>query len=119
MYESPITVHTIADLMRSKTDQYIYECIEKLDVHVDRDELIRALEYDREQYEKGFIDGKSFYEKRKCSKCRFFVDDFFMNKEDAIIVGHEVCLFWGRGCKTDPDAFCSYFEDKTDETISK
>lgn len=91
MYESPITVHTIADLMRANKDQY----------------------------EKGFIDGKSFYENRTCSKCRFFVDDFFMNGEMSVIIGHEICLFWGRGCKTNPNAFCSYFEDKTDETLSK
>ena len=36
----------------------VYKAIQSIGVNVDKDELIRALKYDRDQYDKGFDDGK-------------------------------------------------------------
>lgn len=60
MYVSPITVaiHEIQRNYNSKVDTLILEEIHKYDVKVDKDELIKALKYDRNQYEKGYVDGK-------------------------------------------------------------
>lgn len=60
MYVSPITVaiHEIQRNYNSKIDTLILEEIHKYDVKVDKDELIKALKYDRNQYEKGYADGK-------------------------------------------------------------
>ena len=59
-YESPITTH-ISNVQKSfneKVDEQILETIEyELGVHVDKEELVKALKYDREQYEKGVADG--------------------------------------------------------------
>lgn len=58
MYDSPVEV--IID----KTDYYsieneILNVVQRAGIRVDQRELIRALEFDREQYEKGYADGRA------------------------------------------------------------
>lgn len=59
MYESPINlvVQDIETQMVQKEEQTILEAIKKYDVVVDKDELIKAINYDRNQYSKGYKDG--------------------------------------------------------------
>lgn len=59
MYESPIEIiqHKIRSDISNHVDDAIYTAVVRTDIHVDRDELIKALRYDRGQYEKGFSDG--------------------------------------------------------------
>lgn len=63
MYESPIFVRqkteSIVRKYREKIDDYIYESVVKVGVDVDKEELIRALRYDRDQYDRGYSDGYS------------------------------------------------------------
>jgi len=54
-YESPIEV--ISKRMRTEVEDSIFNAILDLGISVDKEELIKALQYDREQYEKGFNDG--------------------------------------------------------------
>ena len=55
MYESPIKI--ITGKMQTQIDGDIYRAVQKVGINVDREELLKALEYDRRQYEKGFDDG--------------------------------------------------------------
>ena len=64
-YESPInlvmgtpqtTVEEIRDGITGLIEKEIVNTLVKLRVNVDKDELIKALEYDRKQYEKGYAD---------------------------------------------------------------
>lgn len=55
MYESPIEI--IYDDIKMHFENEILNAIQHYDIQVDKDELIRALRYDRDQYEKGFKDG--------------------------------------------------------------
>lgn len=55
MYESPIKV--VMDRMRTSFDENVVRAVQHYDIDVDREELIKALQYDRGQYEKGFNDG--------------------------------------------------------------
>ncbi len=59
MYESPITmmVSEIEHKIREQQEQQVMEAVQNVGVDVDKDELLRALQYDRDQYEKGFLDG--------------------------------------------------------------
>ena len=59
MYESPITaiVNEICSDIEKKEDKYIMECVRNVGITVDKDELVKALAYDRNQYDKGFADG--------------------------------------------------------------
>lgn len=62
-YKPPIeaTVSTVfeklADTMEKDIANYASKIILELGLTVDENELIRALQYDREQYEKGYKDG--------------------------------------------------------------
>lgn len=58
MYDPPVEVKI------DKTDYYSIEnevlnVINSASIRVDRRELFRALAYDREQYEKGYADGRA------------------------------------------------------------
>lgn len=65
LYSSPITVTTeitsfIDGLVKQSEEKItgaVMETLMRANVTVDKDELIKALEYDRGQYEKGFTDG--------------------------------------------------------------
>lgn len=55
MYESPITI--IKKEMDTFVENEVFKAVQKVGVYVDNDELIKALKYDREQYNKGYSDG--------------------------------------------------------------
>ena len=55
-YESPIKL--IEDKVKIELDNMVVRAVQNYGLTIDRDALIKALNYDREQYEKGFEDGK-------------------------------------------------------------
>ena len=61
-YKSPIEI--ITEEMRieqvKQLEDNIYKAIQKCNINIDKDELIKALNYDRQQYEKGFSDGVAY-----------------------------------------------------------
>ena len=60
MYESPIEVSMTLDHIvkeaQKKADDCVFDYVFNIGINVDKDELIKALKYDREQYSKGFKD---------------------------------------------------------------
>jgi hypothetical protein len=58
-WESPIK--TITEQIYKETarrlDETVYEAVLNTNVIVDKDELVKALQYDREQYDKGYKNG--------------------------------------------------------------
>ena len=68
MYKSPIELIQEQFLTHLKETQEdgIYTVLQGYKIYVDKEELIKALNYDRQQYRKGYIDGmKEFAEKLK------------------------------------------------------
>lgn len=62
-YKSPIEffqTDPFFEHVRDEMDNMIYRAVVHADVNVDREELIKALEYDRGQYEKGYADGLAY-----------------------------------------------------------
>jgi hypothetical protein len=61
MYRSPIDilVSDIQHQIAEKQDEQIYKAVVSVGINVDKDELIRALAYDRHQYMKGYADGEA------------------------------------------------------------
>ncbi len=60
MYESPIT-RFAEDIMTDiveREEGYLVESVHKVGFDIDKEELAKALRYDRDQYEKGFNDGR-------------------------------------------------------------
>jgi len=50
----------------------------------------------------------------RCKDCEHFHYDMPYVIHGIPILGHEVCDFWGDGCKTNENGFCSYAERRTD-----
>jgi hypothetical protein len=57
MYKAPIEL--ISSPPKFDYDGEIYKAVVKCGVSVDKDELIKALQYDRGQYDKGYADAKT------------------------------------------------------------
>lgn len=55
MYKSPIDI--IEKQMRMEFDDGIWKTVQDYAVSVDKEELIKALRYDRDQYDKGYAEG--------------------------------------------------------------
>ena len=63
MYDSPIHVdftEPVIEKLKDEADEYILRACQKMVVSVDKDELVKALQYDRDQYLRGFTDGRLF-----------------------------------------------------------
>ena len=116
MYESPIkiiesTIDSIyKDIVKKKDDAIFAEIQSSFGVDLDRGELIRALQYDRNQYDKGYADGKrdAMAELVHCQNC-----DWYREHEDSICVNPKCGKSW-YGCPVPPEHFCSYGERRTD-----
>lgn len=108
MYKSPIcvfeTVGSIATSIRKEKENYIYECVSRIGVDVNKEELMRALQYDRSQYEKGYSDGiaegtetaiDKFLEAYRTMSSSFSIDerDIYMERiAEQLKVGEQECL---------------------------
>lgn len=60
MYESPINqaISKISsEIKECEDNQLMYKVRQTIGYDIDKTELVRALRYDREQYEKGYADG--------------------------------------------------------------
>ena len=59
MYESPIYLvyEQMGTNIAREIDEVVIEQTMKVGINVDRDEMIKALKYDRGQYDKGYADG--------------------------------------------------------------
>ena len=59
MYESPIQLmmNDMYKQIQVEQENTVYKAIQSIGVNVDKNELIKALKYDRNQYNKGYADG--------------------------------------------------------------
>lgn len=58
-WQSPIHMiqEEIAQTVANDFDNQVYQATMRVGIKVDKDELVKALEYDRNQYQKGYMDG--------------------------------------------------------------
>ena len=56
MYKSPIEI--IIGQIKTNYEDEIFRAVQNVGINVDREELLKALEYDRGQYEEGFREGE-------------------------------------------------------------
>ena len=66
-YQSPIEV--IQTQMRNQIEGNIYQAVMNVGVNVDKEELLKALQYDREQYQKGYKDRDD--QIVRCMDCKY------------------------------------------------
>lgn len=75
-YESPI--QAICEQTRFDFENNVLQAIYKYDVHVNKDELEKALKYDRNQYDIGYKDGvRAAFEKIREHYCSYDLDNYF------------------------------------------
>lgn len=53
----------------------------------------------------------------RCKECKHFYYDMPYVIQGIPVLGHEVCDFWGDGCKTSENGFCSYAERVNNELV--
>lgn len=61
MYESPVTIYTqeINRQMNEHLEESVFRITRAYGIDVNKEELLKALAYDRGQYEKGYEDGRA------------------------------------------------------------
>lgn len=108
MYQSPIETYEqiVSSNFAEKFDDLVLEQIKKLGVVVDKEELIKALEYDRDQYQKGYKDGRASI--ICCEDCEYFRHPF-----DNVNTPRYCCLGRHNGSH-DPNWFCGDAKRKED-----
>ena len=107
---SPVEIFTkeVHNNFRDQVDDKIQQLIEmEIGVKIDREELIKAMNYDREQYGKGYQNG---YEKRdeeivRCEDCKHWMT-VVMNPASGLCKWHSK---FGT-VTTKHNDFCSYGE---------
>ena len=62
-YKSPIEI--ICENMKSQMENGVYSVVQSYGINVDKEELIKALQYDRDQYRKGYEDAQAESERKK------------------------------------------------------
>lgn len=86
-YNSPISIISqmvddqIKEMHKQEEAAIVTEITRKIGVDVDKDELIRALNYDRHQYEKGYLDGRMFGRHEVLSKVKRISNSQAIQKE--------------------------------------
>ena len=101
MYKSPIEI--ISQEMKTCFDEDCVTAIQRYGITVDKDELIRALQYDRHQYEAGYNAAKA--EIVHCKDCIHSYQHG--GREDE---PHFCRLIAGLGASLDDNDFCSHAE---------
>ena len=109
MYKSPIEI--IYGQMQTQMEGDILRAVQSYFPNVDKEELLRALQYDRDQYHKGYADGRrdAMDELVCCENC-----DWYRPHEDGICVNPKCGKSW-YGCPVPPEHFCSYGERRERE----
>ena len=101
MYKSPIEV--VYGQLQTKFEDDVVKAVQSYNINVDKDELIKALAYDRGQYEAGYRDAIATIVRCKDCKHSYFVKS--CSKYECKK---------GRGTLKYSNDFCSYGVAKMD-----
>ena len=110
-YQSPIDIiqskmqHIIDSTNKQlddKMDDAIYQAVVQIGINVDKDELLKALAYDRRQYQKGYNDRDR--EIIRCGECKN-ARPWYGDKS--------ICDLWSeKGIDVFNDGYCNYGKRK-------
>ena len=89
MYESPIKAYF--GEVETQFDGAVFKAVQSVGIDVNKDELIKALAYDREQYERGYHDGLMFHPAiiTNADRIRAMTDEellAFLNERNACLL---------------------------------
>lgn len=100
-YQSPIDV--IIGQMSMSYENEILKATQNVGINVDKNELLKALQYDRGQYQKGYTDRD--LEIVRCKDCKYWDKGYAedCHNPDSVCFSNGVCS---------PDWFCPCGEGK-------
>lgn len=111
MYKSPIELLTAE--IQAKLENGVVDLLKHIDINVDKDELIRALRYDRKQYDNGFSDGRLAGLDEQYAGIVWCADCKYCGKGEPLTCFHpRVITAFGEVSKID---FCSWGKRRDDE----
>lgn len=123
MYDSPIELFTAE--IQTKFENGIVDALQRFDIDVNREELLRALKYDRDQYHKGFSDGRMSgrverdEEIIRCADCKHYDPDTeFCDIHSHFITRDGEFCYPSESSEWkmfSPDYFCGDGKRRTDE----
>lgn len=87
MYESPIEV--VVGNIRAEWENGIVKAVRGYNVNCDKEELVKALAYDRDQYQKGFADGRATVEPLTDAEQRIFLKAISREEEICKLIDEE------------------------------
>lgn len=101
MYESPITIYQSPEYRRllESVDALVIEECRKVGVVVNKEELVKALLYDRGQYEKGYKDALKERGIVHCKDCARYDGKGHCERDVRDVLGY--------GREWNEDDFCS------------
>ena len=98
--------------MQTRLEGDILKAVMSTDIQVDREELTRALRYDRDQYDRGFADGYMTAKQALvlCKDCKHYKLKKDINNQPKMFCTNTDALWYD----TKPDMFCCFGERKDD-----
>ena len=100
MYKPPIEL--LCQEMETRIENEIFNAIQNVGVFVDKEELIRALQYDRNQYDKGYQDALESIV--RCHECKHLYNR----------IGFYRCTHHRGLREISEDSYCCFGERKED-----
>lgn len=103
-YESPIAINVMDKMFNDlqvkiaeENDKRIVQAVCNLGISVNKEQLTKALQFDRQQYDKGYNDAKAEYEKALDRACGILaVYNGYPSKEDEAILYSNCILANGK-----------------------
>lgn len=108
MYESPVEliITEIHNQIVKQQEEEVFKAVISFVPNVNKEELLRALRYDREQYEKGYADAMaSIVRCADCRDCEMCYPEKLLDREATQAWLCKRYKLWRK-----PDDFCSYGE---------
>lgn len=103
-------IDTYTEEVQTAFDGEVLKAVQRVGIIVDRDELLKALAYDRGQYKKGYEDGKKARDAEivRCKDCKFYRSWGRAN----------ICECWTadpyEAAEPEENDFCSFAERRDD-----
>lgn len=96
-YQSPIEL--IQGNLQTQIEDNCLKAVQSYGFNIDKEELRKALEYDRNQYDKGYADARKKYERPagewikyiRCIECSVCKNKFFADDEEENCQDYEPC----------------------------
>ena len=118
-YEDPIELiyKEINDQRIAAIENGIFKAVEEVGISVNKEELLKALAYDRDQYQKGYADGRrAMGNIVRCKDCKYGVNTTNILGENRVKCDLSNSFVY-QDITLPPDWYCADGEEKTDEDM--